>query len=265
MTFGRVTGNNAVTWEPDRCDWYETVKLNYGYNFLAGLPALRLLPDWTSPKQKVPKTWRIMDDILSFWQGLGIGGFRCDMAQMIPMAFWKWAIARSRVRLPDVFFMAEAYNDHLKTTPGDPCTALLESGFNAVYDADCYHLAEHVYTRGNWANDFDRLFRSEPQYLTHGVRYVENHDEKRVCSPIAWGGTGRTILPAIMTLVYASGKGPVLVYNGQEVGNARKLRAALAAITAGPASLTIPACRSCSPGWPAAGLTPPCWTRIPRN
>lgn len=111
MTFGRVTGNNAVTWEPDRCDWYETVKLNYGYNFLAGLPALRLLPDWTSPKQKVPKTWRIMDDILSFWQGLGIGGFRCDMAQMIPMAFWKWAIARSRVRLPDVFFMAEAYND----------------------------------------------------------------------------------------------------------------------------------------------------------
>ena len=218
MTFGRVTGNNAVTWEPDRCDWYETVKLNYGYNFLAGLPALRLLPDWTSPKQKVPKTWRIMDDILSFWQGLGIGGFRCDMAQMIPMAFWKWAIARSRVRLPDVFFMAEAYNDHLKTTPGDPCTALLESGFNAVYDADCYHLAEHVYTRGNWANDFDRLFRSEPQYLTHGVRYVENHDEKRVCSPIAWGGTGRTILPAIMTLVYASGKGPVLVYNGQEVG-----------------------------------------------
>lgn len=114
--------------------------------------------------------------------------------------------------------MAEAYNDHLKTTPGDPCTALLESGFNAVYDADCYHLAEHVYTRGNWANDFDRLFRSEPQYLTHGVRYVENHDEKRVCSPIAWGGTGRTILPAIMTLVYASGKGPVLVYNGQEVG-----------------------------------------------
>ena len=47
---------------------------------------------------------------------------------------------------------------------------------------------------------------------------MENHDEKRVCSPIAWGGTGRTILPAIMTLVYASGKGPVLVYNGQEVG-----------------------------------------------
>ena len=218
MTFGRVTGNNAVTWNPTRYDWYETVKLNYGYNFLAGLPALRLLPDWTSPKQRVPKTWRIMDDILSFWQGLGIGGFRCDMAHMIPMAFWKWAISRSRVRLPDVFFMAEAYNDHMKTTPGDPCAALLESGFNAVYDSACYRLALHVYTEKNWANDFDRLFRSDPKYMANGVRYVENHDETRVCSPLSWGGVGRIILPAIMTLVYASGRGPVLVYNGQEVG-----------------------------------------------
>ena len=218
MTFGRVTGNNAVTWNPGKYDWYETVKLNYGYNFMAGLPALRLLPGWTSPKQHVPKTWRIMDDILSFWQSLGIGGFRCDMAQMIPMAFWKWAISRSRVRLPDVFFMAEAYNDHMKTTPGDPCAALLDAGFNAVYDSDCYHLALHMYTENNWANDFDRLFRSNPIYMTHGVRYVENHDETRVCSPLSWGGVGRVVLPAVMTLVYASGSGPVLVYNGQEVG-----------------------------------------------
>ena len=159
-----------------------------------------------------------MDDILSFWQSLGIGGFRCDMAQMIPMAFWKWAISRSRVRLPDVFFMAEAYNDHMKTTPGDPCAALLDAGFNAVYDSDCYHLALHMYTENNWANDFDRLFRSNPIYMTHGVRYVENHDETRVCSPLSWGGVGRVVLPAVMTLVYASGSGPVLVYNGQEVG-----------------------------------------------
>ena len=214
----KASGNDCFTAFPGVNDWYDTVKLNYGYNFMAGLPALRLLPGWTSPKQHVPKTWRIMDDILSFWQSLGIGGFRCDMAQMIPMAFWKWAISRSRVRLPDVFFMAEAYNDHMKTTPGDPCAALLDAGFNAVYDSDCYHLALHMYTENNWANDFDRLFRSNPIYMTHGVRYVENHDETRVCSPLSWGGVGRVVLPAVMTLVYASGSGPVLVYNGQEVG-----------------------------------------------
>ena len=121
------------------------------------------------------------------------------------------------VRLPDVFFMAEAYNDHLKTTPGDPCTALLESGFNAVYDADCYHLAEHVYTRGTGPTILTASSGVSPVF-DPGVRYVENHDEKRVCSPIAWGGTGRTILPAIMTLVYASGKAPCWCTTGRRWG-----------------------------------------------
>ena len=32
-TFGRVTGNNVVSWTPHLNDWYETVKLNYGFNF----------------------------------------------------------------------------------------------------------------------------------------------------------------------------------------------------------------------------------------
>lgn len=218
LTFGRVTGNNSISWHPSQSDWYETVKLNYGYNFMAGFSSLRLLPNWTSPKQRVPKTWQIMDDVLSFWQDKGIGGFRCDMAQMIPMAFWKWAISRARVRLSDVFFMAEAYNDHMKTTPDDPCEALLDAGFNAVYDSGCYHLAQNIYTENNWANDFDGLFRSNPKYMTHGVRYVENHDETRLCSPLSWRGVGSTVFPAIITLVYASGSGPVLVYNGQEVG-----------------------------------------------
>ncbi len=216
--FGRVTGNNAATWNPSPYDWYETVKLNYGYNFLAGLASLRLLPDWMSPKQNVPKTWRIMDDVLAFWQEKGIGGFRCDMAHMVPMTFWKWALSRARVRRSSVFFMAEAYNDHMKTTYDDPCAALLEAGFNAVYDSACFHLAENVYTGGNWANDFDRLFRSDPKYMSHGVRYIENHDEPRVCSPKAWNGVGHRVMPAVMTLAYATGKGPVLVYNGQEVG-----------------------------------------------
>jgi hypothetical protein len=87
-----------------------------------------------------------------------------------------------------------------------------------VYDSRCYHFAHKIYTAGQWANDFDSLFRMEPQYIAKGVRYIENHDEVRVCSPLAWNGVGERILPAIATVVYASGKGPVLVYNGQEVG-----------------------------------------------
>ena len=37
---GKVTGNNVVSWTPNSGDWYETVKLNYGFDFTQG-PARR--------------------------------------------------------------------------------------------------------------------------------------------------------------------------------------------------------------------------------
>lgn len=214
----RVTGNNAVTWQPGECDWYETVKLNYGYDFLSGADCCRDLPDFLTYVEDVPRIWRNMDDILSFWQQKGIGGFRCDMAHMVPMAFWKWAIARARVRDRNVLFMAEAYDDHMKTMSGSPVPALLDAGFGAIYDSPAYELAKSLYKKGNWANDFDKLNMPGKPLYEHGVRYVENHDEGRLCSPLHWGGAGEAVTRAVMTLMYASSKGPVLVYNGQEVG-----------------------------------------------
>ena len=216
--FGRVTGNNCVSWAPSPFDWYETIKLNYGYDFVAGLGSLHSLPHWLSLKDDVPRTWQIMDDVITFWQKLGIGGFRCDMAHMIPMDFWKWEISRARVRMPGVFFIAEAYNDNMKTTFGDPTEALIDAGFEGVYDADAYHLAKAVYENGAWANDFDRLFNRPTMMQRHGVRYIENHDEVRVSSPKAWAGIGDKIIISMMTLLYASSQAPILLYNGQEVG-----------------------------------------------
>ncbi|MEG0427423.1 MAG: alpha-amylase family glycosyl hydrolase [Akkermansia sp.] len=218
----KVTGNNAVSWQPGEFDWYETVKLNYGYNFLSSPDTCNQLPGFLSPLDSVPKTWRIMDDIIHFWQNYGVGGFRCDMAHMVPMPFWKWLNARARVRDPHLFMIAEAYDDSMKTTVGDPSVALLDSGFNGVYDSQTYHLAHHLYEEDDWANDFDSLNTPTSPFFHHGVRFIENHDEPRICAPQYWGGVGRIIMPAIMTLLYTSSKGPILVYNGQEVGEEAK-------------------------------------------
>lgn len=35
----------------------------------------------------VPDTWYKMRDILLFWAAKGIDGFRCDMAEMVPVNF----------------------------------------------------------------------------------------------------------------------------------------------------------------------------------
>ena len=214
---GRVTGNNAATWSPDACDWYETVKLNYGCDYRRGPHAAAALPGALTPADAVPRTWRIMDAIVAFWQKLGVGGFRCDMAHMVPVPFWRWLITNARLRDAAAFFMAEGYNDHMKLTPGDVHEALLAAGFNGVYDAVSYQALRRVYEEGAWANDLDATNNVPPTLFAGGVRYLENHDEPRMAAPACWGGVGEQVARAAMVAQFAATSAPVLFYNGQEV------------------------------------------------
>ena len=212
---GRVTGNNAETWTPGACDWYETVKLNYGCDYTLGPAGVaRMLP----PCGAEPRVWRIMNEVLAYWQELGVGGFRCDMAHMVPPTFWRWAIARARLRDEDAFFMAEGYNDHMKLTGGDVHDALLDAGFNAVYDSPAYDALRGICERGAWANDLDEANRDHLKSFFRGVRYLENHDEQRLAAPCAWNGRGPAVARALMAAQYTATASPVLVYNGQECG-----------------------------------------------
>lgn len=213
----RVTGNNAATRSPGACDWYETVKLNYGCDYRCGSGAAEALPAEFAPAEAVPRTWRLLDAVLAYWQELGVGGFRCDMAHMVPLNFWRRAIVNARLRDPDVFFMAEAYNDHMKLCSGDAHEALVAAGFNAVYDSAAYRALVGMYEGSAWANDLDALHRPESMLSTRGVRYVENHDEPRLASPLHWAGQGEAAVRALMVAQYATTCGPVLFYNGQEV------------------------------------------------
>jgi glycosidase len=92
---GRVTGNNVVSWAPSINDWYETVKLNYGHDFTQGRFTAHL-PGADAGLDEVPKTWRTMDAVFAYWQEMGVDGFRVDMAHMVPMEFWRWAVKRCR-------------------------------------------------------------------------------------------------------------------------------------------------------------------------
>lgn len=214
---GRVTGNNAATWAPSAYDWYETVKLNYGSDYRHGAYAAGALPGILAPYEAVPRTWRLVDAVLAYWQDMGVGGFRCDMAHMVPLPFWRWVISNSRLRDSSVFFMAEAYNDHMKLCDADVNEALFNCGFNGVYDGEAYRQMRSLYEGGTWANDLDRYNHHEQPRFRGGVRYLENHDEPRLAAPGFWGGHGAGAARALMAAFYCSAAGPVLIYNGQEV------------------------------------------------
>lgn len=220
--FGRVTGNNVVSWTPGKDSWYETVKLNYGFDFSD--PAKRRREDANGTTGDVPDTWRKMDAILAYWQNMGVDGFRCDMAHMIPPEFWRWAIQQARGRKPDVFFVAEAYDDDPAKVPPAGDTApkhvmetLVAAGFDAVYDDPSYKIAKRIYEGPAWANDLDATAENDIIFQ-HSLRYAENHDEVRLAAPTQWGGAGIEAGRAVCGALFALSRGPVMIYSGQEVG-----------------------------------------------
>lgn len=216
--FGRVTGNNAITWQPNDGDWYETVKLNYGHDFTRGRDTSHL-PGRDAVPESVPDTWRKMDQILAYWQDLGVDGFRVDMAHMVPMEFWAWATHRARQRSKEVFFVAEAYdNDPAKLTDGNVLDALLENGFDSVYDDATYDLVHEILTGPKWANDIEALCQDAAPLFHRALRYAENHDEVRLANPGQWGGHGQKIGRPVTALLLGLGRGPAMLYHGQETG-----------------------------------------------
>ena len=116
----KCTGNDRFDNCPGRNDWYETVKLNYGIDYCdAGGRSYHFDP--------VPNTWVKMTDILLYWASKDIDGFRCDMAEMVPPAFWAYATRIVKERYPRIVFIGEVYDTNQYRT-------YIQSGFDYLYD-----------------------------------------------------------------------------------------------------------------------------------
>ena len=217
--FGRVTGNNVASWRPDIRDWYETVKLNYGWEFTTGQ---RAYPWRDAPTLPVPDTWNKMDRIIEYWQAVGVDGFRCDMAHMVPTEFWAWLIRKARARQPETCFIGEAYDNDPAKIPGisgnNVLLDLIEAGFDSVYDDPVYKAIKKIYDGPGWANDIDLARGKNEVIFHHSLRYAENHDEARLAAASQWGGASMEVGRAVCGVLYGLSRGHVLLFNGQEVG-----------------------------------------------
>ncbi len=197
----RATGNDCFTAHPSKDDWYETVKLNYGVFYQHG---------GEQQFDPIPNTWHKMLHILLFWAGKGVDGFRCDMAEMVPQAFWSWAIAQVKEQYPEILFIAEVYNPDLYR-------AYIAAGFDYLYDK----VGMYDYLRGvtskNWpAEGITQQWQAVDDIRNHMLYFLENHDEQRVASGF-FCGRGMCAEPA-MIVAATLGSNPVMIYAGQELG-----------------------------------------------
>lgn len=198
----KSTGNDHFDASPGRNDWYETVKLNYGVDYSYGQRTEHFSP--------VPDTWHKMLNILLYWAGMGIDGFRCDMAEMVPPAFWHWAIAMVKEKHPGLLFIAEVYNPM-------EYGRFVDAGFDYLYDkVGMYDTMRDVICDRRPASDITRAWQWVDTIKDHMLYFLENHDEQRIASDY-FAGDGFMAYPALVTNALMLSN-PFMVYAGQEYG-----------------------------------------------
>lgn len=151
-----------------------------------------------------------MIEAMQFWvKETGIDGFRCDMAHLVPLDFWKSARAACDPIRP-LFWLAE-------------CEVVdYHQVFDLSYAWHWMHTTEK-YAKGEVdVQSIQQVLHSYSQYPTgaHKLFFTSNHDEN------SWNGTeyekyGRAALP--WSVFTATWKGVPLVYSGQELPNLKRL------------------------------------------
>ena len=200
----KATGNDKFDAWPSVNDWYETVKLNYGVDYMNGR--------W-GHFDPIPDTWKKMLDILLFWAAKDIDGFRCDMAEMVPVEFWGWAIPQVKEQFPNIIFIAEVYNPH------EYRNYIFNGHFDYLYDKVGLYDTLRALTCGHEsATNIPFRWQSLSGIEKHMLNFLENHDEQRIASEFFAGNPFKAI-PA-MVVSACMNTNPVMVYFGQEFGEA---------------------------------------------
>ena len=198
----KATGNDKFDAWPGINDWYETIKLNYGVDYQNGR---------NQHFTPTPDTWIKMRDILLFWASKNIDGFRCDMAEMVPVEFWGWVIPQIKAVYPQIIFIAEVYN------PNEYRNYLFNGQFDYLYDKVGLYDTLRALTCGyDSATSIQYRWQSLEGIQHRMLNFLENHDEQRIASDF-FAGNGAKAIPA-MIVSACMNTNPVMVYFGQELG-----------------------------------------------
>ena len=197
-----LASGNAYTAEPAVNDWYDTVKINYCDTHTG--------------------TWDKMLDIVRFWAGMGVDGFRCDMVELVPADFFTWLIREIHKQYPEIVFIAEVYQKELYSK------YIREVDFDLLYDKSGMYDTIRAIVQKNtddsgvpveaWQStrkitwNWQSLGNLQPYMLN----FLENHDEQRFASDF-FGKDAGNVFAALYASLYFN-RASFMIYSGQEVG-----------------------------------------------
>jgi cyclomaltodextrinase / maltogenic alpha-amylase / neopullulanase len=183
------TKDSAGNFVPPVADWSDVIDLNYDE----------------------PGLHRYMTDALLYWvKEFDIDGYRCDVAEMVPLEFWKDA-RRELDAVKPVFMLAEGEQ------------ADLHEAFDMTYSWEIFNIMKDIAKDNKTAEELHKYLELEyNKYPDHAfrMRFTTNHDEN------SWNGTeeelfgeGAETYSAATVII----PGMPLLYTGQETGLNKRL------------------------------------------
>jgi len=172
--------------------------------------------DWTDVAKldyRQHELRKYMINMMSYWvQDIGIDGYRCDVADLLPLDFWEDA-RQALDQIKPVMMLAEGKNpeDHLKA-------------FDLTYSWNLYDVLSEVVNEVHTVNVLDKTLELEQlRYPKNSLRlrFISNHDKNVQDGPAVrlYGVKGEKAAAALIFTL----PGVPLLYNGDEVGNKKKL------------------------------------------
>ncbi|MDZ4330111.1 MAG: alpha-amylase family protein [Flavobacterium sp.] len=217
------TGNGSRLARPDKNDWYETIKVNYGIRpdgskdfpeLPAGFDTKSYQEHFDFWKGKdVPDSWDKFKDIALYWTAKGVDGFRFDMAEMVPYEFWSYMNSAIKVNNQDAFLLAEVYN------PKEYRNYIHLGKMDYLYDkVETYDKLKDIIQGRSLPDGLSDIQNGMADIEHHMLHFLDNHDEQRLASP-EFAGTPQKGKP-LMVVSTTISTSPTMVYFGQEVGEA---------------------------------------------
>ncbi len=188
-------------------DWWDVIDLDYDPH---------TNPDWEG-------LWNYQIDTLKYWAQY-VDGFRCDVAPMVPIAFWeraRAAVAESVGNDREMIWLAESVEPDfiaVNRSLSIPCSSDAEifRAFDLSYE---YDVNDHMMAAAKGQEGPERylelLNQQETMYPDNydKCRFMENHDRERAHSLVA----DENALRSWTAFTYFR-KGTTLIYAGEENG-----------------------------------------------
>ena len=163
--------------------------------------------------------WDYQIETLHMWADLGVDGFRCDVATMVPAEFWVKA-RKSFEGRKNIIWLAEsthlyflkALREHGYPVATD--SELFEA-FDMLYDYDGYEIIERYRVgKARLREYINHVYAQTNIYPATSLklRFLENHDQPRAAAVYRGDFNLRN-----WSVFYQFLPGPSLVYAGQEI------------------------------------------------